>query len=435
MRYIILFAFLCISFSCKSVKRTETKPNIILIMADDLGYSELGCTGHPSFKTPVLDAMASKGILFSDFHSNGAVCSPTRAALMTGRYQTRSGIEGVVTAKGHRHTGLALSELTMAESLKKANYATAMFGKWHIGYKSKFNPIHQGFDEFKGFVSGNIDLFSHIDQEGHIDWWQQDKLKAEEGYMTKLITDHGIRFIKKNKNKPFFLYLAHAAPHYPYQGPNDKGYRTPGNPKPVLGLVKDKDRAYKEMVEYMDLQIGRVLATLKEEGLSENTLVIFCSDNGGTGKYGSSNKPFRGKKGQFYEGGHRVPAIMYWPSKIAPAKVSDTVLCMDFMPTFIELSGQDKVPSLDGVSLTGIMVKKHIKPRSLFWRKGDIFALRKGDWKLIGFGKKIELYNLKEDKSESKNLFKSQNKIALQLLKEYRTWEADAIKDVEFKSK
>ena len=141
------------------------KPNIILIMADDMGYGELGCTGHPTFKTPVLDKLAREGLRLTDFHSNGAVCSPTRAALMTGRYQNRSGIEGVVTAAKHRHTGLPLKETTMAEALKGAGYKTAMFGKWHLGYESKFNPVNQGFDKFHGFVSGNIDLFSHIDQE------------------------------------------------------------------------------------------------------------------------------------------------------------------------------------------------------------------------------------------------------------------------------
>ena len=166
----------------------EQSPNIIFIMADDLGYGDISCYGSKTIKTPHIDKLASTGVKCTDYHSNGAVCSPTRAALMTGRYQQRSGIPGVVTAKSHRHTGLPLKEWTMGEAMKEQGYQTAMFGKWHLGYDPKFNPVKQGFDEFKGFVSGNVDYHKHIDQEGHFDWWQQDKIKEDPGYITDLST-------------------------------------------------------------------------------------------------------------------------------------------------------------------------------------------------------------------------------------------------------
>ncbi|MDD7985833.1 sulfatase-like hydrolase/transferase [Lentisphaera marina] len=413
------------------------RPNIILIMADDMGYGELGCTGHPTFKTPVLDQMAKDGVLLTDFHSNGAVCSPTRAALMTGRYQNRSGIEGVVTAVGHRHTGLDLSEWTMAEALKESGYRTAMFGKWHLGYQPSFSPVHQGFDKFKGFVSGNIDFFSHIDQVGHEDWWVRDEKVKEEGYLTKIITDYSIDFIKETSDKPFFLYLSHGAPHYPYQGPNDGAYRTPGNPEPILGAVEDKDRAYKEMMEYLDAEIGRLLSYLKNQGLEKNTLIIFCSDNGGTGTYGSSNKPYRATKGTFYEGGHRVPAIVKWPGKIKSGQLMDApTMTMDFMPTFLSLNNQPSKVEFDGLDLSGLLLKgEALAQRQLFWRKAKEFAVRDGEWKLLKTKKgDLELYNLAQDKSEEHNLIKSEPNRVKSMLKTYEEWLKDVSSGVKKRS-
>ncbi|MEA3476736.1 MAG: sulfatase-like hydrolase/transferase [Bacteroidota bacterium] len=199
----------------------ERKPNIIIILADDYGYGDVGCYGSKRFLTPHLDALAAGGLRFTDFHSNGTVCSPTRAALLTGRYQQRTGINGVVTAAGHRHTGLDLEETTFAEVLKSEGYVTALFGKWHLGYLPDYNPVRQGFDEFTGYVSGNVDYHAHLDQTGMEDWWKQDELNPECGYTTDLITDHGVDFIQRHSEKPFLLYIAHEAPHYPYQGRND----------------------------------------------------------------------------------------------------------------------------------------------------------------------------------------------------------------------
>ncbi|MEZ5326483.1 MAG: sulfatase-like hydrolase/transferase [Verrucomicrobiales bacterium] len=270
---------LSISLALSSALHAQDRPNFVIIMADDLGYGDVGCYGHPAIQTPHLDRMAREGIRFTDFHSNGAVCSPTRAALMTGRYQQRSGVQGVITAANHRHTGMPLAELTFAEALKTVGYKTGMFGKWHLGYPDSFNPVHQGFDEFSGFVSGNIDYHSHVDQAMHLDWWQADKVANETGYLTDLVSDKGVRFIEQHKGAPFCLYLAQGAPHYPYQGRNDPALRQPGG-KRDPEKIDDFDRRYREMIEVMDEGIGRILTKIKESGIDDRTLVVFMSDNG-----------------------------------------------------------------------------------------------------------------------------------------------------------
>jgi arylsulfatase A len=393
------------------------KPNIVVIMADDLGYGELGCYGSKTFNTPNIDNLAKTGARMTDYHSNGAVCSPTRAALLTGRYQQRSGIDGVVTAKSHRHTGLALEEETVADMLKRAGYATAIFGKWHVGYDPKFNPVAQGFDEYQGFVSGNIDLFSHTDQEFWFDWWVAQKLEYIPGYAPHKITDLGIQFIRKNKATPFFLYLPHPAPHYPYQGPGDKANRKVLKGPVPQGLENvetvprltgaNAARAYREMVEDLDSQVGRIVGELEKQGIRDNTLVVFCSDNGGTGKkeLGSDNGPLRGHKGQIYEGGHRVPGIFNWPGKIRPQVSHHTVLSFDLMATFAELAGIDPKTKLDGTSLKAHLMDGQCLPqRPLLWMTGNKTAYREGDWKILLQGKSTELYNLADDLGEANDL-------------------------------
>lgn len=318
---IILFCTICLVLgqSCREVKKEPPRPNFILIMADDLGYGDIGCFGNMQIKTPVIDQMAKEGVRFTNYHSNGAVCSPTRAALMTGNYQQRAGVTGVITAKNHRDTGMPLSETTIAEVLKKEGYSTGMFGKWHLGYPAKFNPVHQGFDEFQGYVSGNVDYHSHVDQEGYADWWKSDTLKPDTGYSTDLITRYAGDFISRHRSNPFFLYIAHEAPHSPYQDRNSKADRFPGARNGIDFLVqgseKDKAAVYKNMIEILDENIGSVVNTLKRFGLYENTVIIFCSDNGAPGKMGS-NGVLSGFKGSVWEGGHRVPAVMQWPGHI-----------------------------------------------------------------------------------------------------------------------
>ena len=274
------------------------KPNIILILADDMGYGDAGCYGGKHLQTPAIDTLADRGLRFTDFHSNAPVCSPTRAALLTGCYQQRCGIEGVISAKNHREKGLSLENVTFADLLKTAGYRTAVFGKWHLGYEPRFNPRYEGFDEFVGFVSGNIDYHSHIDQAGVEDWWQDVELIPEEGYSTDLVTSHGLSFIQRYKDEPFCLYLAHECPHYPYQGPNDPADRTVGKPEPILGRRKDRTAAYKEMMESMDTSIDRIVRKINSLDLEKETFIFFCSDNRPTGP--GSSGPLKGKKGSLW---------------------------------------------------------------------------------------------------------------------------------------
>ncbi|MHC4629084.1 MAG: sulfatase-like hydrolase/transferase [Planctomycetota bacterium] len=407
--------------------KTGSKPNIILIMADDLGYGDIGCYGSTKIETPNIDALAEGGMKFTDYHSNCPVCSPTRAALLTGRYQQRCGIEGVVTAARHRHTGMALEEVTFAEVLKSCGYATGIFGKWHVGYSPQFNPARQGFDEFRGYVSGNVDFHSHIDQAGYDDWWKGLEKVPEEGYTTDLITKHGVDFIERHRDQPFCLYLPHEAPHYPYQGRNDPPERLPGGKKGRKAQGAEIARAYKEMVEVMDAGIGRIVETVKRLGLERKTFIFFCSDNGAT-KNGS-NGILAGHKGSLWEGGHRVPAVAYWPGRIKPGAIADqTVLGMDLFATMVSIA-EAKLPSghkLDGFDLLGVLTENGGLPeRTLFWRYRKERAVRKGPWKLLVRGDKTMLFNLHDDLGEKNDLARTRPQMLKRLEEELTAWERE----------
>jgi len=413
-----------ILFACNN--QTAKSPNIILIMADDLGYGDISCYGSEFINTPVLDKMASEGIKFTDYHSNGAVCTPTRAALMTGNYQQRAGLEGVIYAQiGKRMYGISSSEKTIAEYFKEAGYITGAFGKWHLGYKPEFNPIKHGFDEFYGYVSGNVDYISHRDGIGLYDWWLNADTSYEEGYVTDLITNHALGFMENNKDKPFFLYMPHEAPHYPYQGRNDKADRLPGIKFPAHGTRPDKKQAYKEMVEIMDENIGRVFNKLEELELENNTLILFCSDNGATNM--GSNGELNGFKTTLWEGGHRVPFIGWYPKKIDAGATTDaTILSMDILPTFLSIIGSAPQENLDGIDFSELMFSK-INPeeRPVFWRYRNQWVVRKGDWKYLKIENEEYLFNLKNDLGEQNNLFDSNPEKVKELKVLLKQWETE----------
>ncbi len=423
-------------FSC--TPREFERPNIILIMADDLGYGDLGCFGNKEIQTPFLDSMASEGLKFTDFHSNGSVCSPTRAALLTGRYQQRSGLEGVIYAEGEtRQTGLDVKELTIADYMKSEGYATGVVGKWHLGYHIDYNPIYHGFDFFRGYVSGNVDYHSHLDGAGIPDWWHDLEKTKEKGYVTDLITKYSVEFIEKNKDRPFFLYVAHEAPHYPFQGRKDRADRRLGMDFEDHGSRKDKKGAYKEMIEVMDEGIGQIFEKLETLGLKENTLVIFCSDNGGL-KEVANNGSLNGAKGSLLEGGHRVPAIARWPGYILPGSVTNqTILSMDFFPTFVNLVKNEEKQNLgfDGIDITRLLIEeKALSDRTLFWKYRDQKVARNGEWKLLIDKDTAYLYNLAADVSEQIDLADMEGSIASQLKIELETWEKDVSKGIKLKT-
>lgn len=416
------------------------KPNFILIMADDLGYGDISCYGNTYINTPNIDRLAKEGIRFTDFHSNGAVCSPTRAALLTGKYQQRTGVGGVITAASHREVGLSINEITIADELKKYGYNTGIFGKWHLGYDSKFNPSLQGFDQFKGFVSGNVDYHAHIDQEGYFDWWNNAEIKDEKGYTTDLITEYGLDFIDrhnpKKTEKPFFLYLPHESPHYPYQRRIDKVLRRVGE-RGTDPVPADSIRGiYKEMVEVLDEGVGKIMQKLKETGLDKNTIVIFCSDNGASDN--GSNGNLRGFKAGLYEGGHRVPAIAWYPSEFRAGSVSDqTVLTMDFLPTILDFIGE--VPQ--GINVDGLSIKNHLlsteplPQRDLFWSFGNKNSIRSSNWKLVSLRSEdeetIELFDLSKDISEKNNLAQDYPELVKEMQQKMKNWHRDVFAGVE----
>jgi len=433
-------AALVLPQSLKAETSSKRRPNFVVFMIDDLGYGDIGCYGG-SISTPNIDRLAKSGLRFTDFHSNGPMCSPTRAAFMTGCYQNRFGREfesALGGSSGITEKGLPLDAVTIAEVLKKEGYAAGMFGKWHLGYKPPLTPTNQGFDEYRGMVAGGGDHHTHIDRSGNKDWWHNDRIEMEEGYTTTLLTDHSVDFVEENKDRPFFLYLAHLAIHFPWQGPDDPPHRVEGKNyrKDKWGIIPDEKNVrphVEAMIQAVDKSVQRVMETLKKNGLAKNTLVVFMSDNGGYIHYSnrfeniSSNGPLRGQKAQVYEGGHRVPCIAFWPGKIEGGKVTDqTAMTMDFFPTIAKLAGAP-LPAgqkIDGVDVSSLLLKgSPIDDRAVFWRKGNAKAARKGPWKLVVHGEKTELYNLTEDIGEKTNLSGERPQKVQELKQELAAWE------------
>ena len=421
-------------------------PNIVFIMADDLGYGDLGCYGSTKNNTPNIDALAAGGLRFTDYHSSGPMCTPTRAATMTGLYQQRFGskFDGALSGKDDRHTGLPLEAITIAEVLKKQGYATACFGKWHLGYLPPYFPTNQGFDEFRGLGSGDGDFFTHVDRSGNEDWWEGLNLKPEEGYTTDLLTKHSVDFIKRHRDEPFFLYLPHLAIHFPWQGPDDLPHRQAGTEyhDDKWGVIPDRSNVHphvKAMIDSLDQSVGSILETLRSEGLLENTLVVFTSDNGGYINYSggfeniSSNGVLRGQKSQVYEGGHRVPTIVSWPGKILSGQTEELAHSTDWFPTFVKLAGisTDRY-QLDGLDLSPLLLeRKPLPKRNLFWRIRENWAVRSGSWKLVHVNGNTELYNLNEDLSETKDLAASMPVRVRELQKSWVSWETNVNKSSE----
>ena len=395
-------ACLFVGFVCAALPKSslsDQPPNIVVILADDLGCCDMALYDG-WVKTPRIERMAKQGTLFTDFHTNSSVCSPTRAAFLTGRYQQRVGIVDVIVGSREPDSGINPSIPTLPRVFKNNGYTTALFGKWHCGYQDKYNPVHHGFDEFVGFLNGATDYHKHGA------WRVGLEKKNVRGYSTHVITDRSVDFIKRNKNKPFFLYVSHAAVHNPYQTAEDTPDKRIKGENP--NRINDKNRAkYKWMLEDLDKSVGKILDTLDELELAEKTLVVFFSDNGAVGMSPKKFRKLRGGKFSHYEGGHRVPAIAWWPGKIKAGVKSDKLIVgFDLFPTLTDIAGISKhhPDNLDGKSFKAhLLEQKDFPDRDIFFgyepKLGT--AMRRGNWKMIVKKDNVQLFNLKKDLRES----------------------------------
>lgn len=416
-------------------------PNFVLIVADDLGYGDLGCYGSPINPTPHINALAAAGVRFTDFHSGGPMCSPTRAAMLTGLYQQRFGpkFDGALSETTDRDMGLPHKAVTIAELLKDAGYATACFGKWHLGYQPPWLPPEQGFDVFRGLTSGDGDFHTQVSRAGRPDWWHNNELEPAQGYTTDLLTRYSLEFIEQQRNRPFFLYVPHLAIHFPWQGPDDPPQRKVGTDygDEKWGIISDPANVsphVQAMIAALDDSVGQIVAALDQHGLTNNTLVVFTSDNGGyltyDGKFKniSSNGPLRDQKTSIYEGGHRVPAIFAWPGTIGPAETAATAHSTDLLPTFLHFAGStgDGVQR-DGLNLAPLLLTAEPLPeRTLFWRMDQKRAVRRGSWKVcVTGGREPELYNLDSDIGEQHNIAAEHPDLVTELTSAWDAWNAD----------
>ena len=392
------------------------KPNIVVILADDLGYGELSCQGNPEIPTPNIDSIARNGARFTNGYVTAPVCCPSRAGLMTGRYQTRFGHE--LNAIGAQNklpgVGLPLSETTLAATLKSAGYATGMTGKWHLGGTAKFHPQQRGFDEFFGFLhEGHFyvpppyaGVQSHLrnpeppyDEDNPI--LRGTEPVAEKEYLTDAFTREAVNFIDRHRSHPFFLYVPYNAIHSPMQALEPYMRR--------FTRIEDLHRrVFAAMLAAMDDGVGRILAKLRDAGLEDNTLIFFLSDNGGpTRELTSSNEPLRGGKGQTYEGGIRIPFMVQWKDRLRAGQVRDEpVISLDIFATAAAAAGAKTGRALDGVDLLPYLTgaKKTAPHETLFWRYGQNAALRRGNWKLVRQGPEFQLYDLSNDVGETLDL-------------------------------
>jgi arylsulfatase A-like enzyme len=389
------------------------RTNFVFILADDLGYADLGCNGArpPTAVSPNLDRMAAQGLRFTHGYSNSPVCSPTRFALITGRwqYRLRGGAEEPMTgkARGDKVIGLSPAHPTLPSLLRDAGYATALFGKWHLGYPPHFGPRKSGYERFFGTLAGGIDYFSHVDSAGQRDLWDDDEPSDAQGYLTDLISDRAVRFIReRDPARPFMMSVHYTAPHWPWETRDDAA-----ESQRIGHRIRHTDggslATYRRMIHHMDEGIGRILAALDDAGVARDTLVVFTSDNGG--ERFSDNWPFIGQKMDLLEGGLRVPLIARWPAEIASGAVSPTpVITMDWAATFLAAAGVDPHPDfpLDGVSLLPLLKDPMWRPpRDLFWRTAhrQQRALLRGHLKYLRVDGHDYLFDLARDERERAN--------------------------------
>ena len=419
------------SWLCAATAAAQTRPNVVLIITDDAGYGDLGSYGAPDIRTPNIDRLAAEGARFTDFYA-APTCTPTRAALITGRYQQRVALETPLgnSTTPARDLGLAPTGRSLPQLLKDHGYATGLIGKWHLGYKPEFQPNAHGFDYFFGHLSGYIDFYQHSGGDGVHDLWENGEPAHVDGYMTDLITERSLRYIREHAQQPFFLEVAYNAPHWPFQVP-DQPSVAPRNARFVQPHeANTSTRAeYAAMLERVDQGVGEIVAALETLGLTRDTLVIFTNDNGG--EWLSRNAPLFHRKGTIWEGGVRVPLIMRWPGRIPAGRTTAQVgLTMDLTATILAAAGAP-VPEetrLEGIDLLP-RVQANAEPveRTIFFRVAarQQRSVRQGDWKLMVEAGAVMLFNLADDPGERNDLAKERGDIAQRLRPLIAQWEKD----------
>lgn len=404
------------------------RPNFLFILADDLGYADLSCYGREDYRTPALDRLATQGLRFTNAYANSAVCTASRVALITGRYQYRLPI-GLEEPLAGRAVGLPPDEPTLPSRLRAAGYATSLVGKWHLGELPNYGPLASGYERFWGFRGGAVDYFDH--GFGAPDLWDGDTPIERAGYMTDLLGERAIaelEFMARAK-RPFLLSLHFSAPHWPWEGPDDEAesQRLRAGKKSLASFDAGDAATYARMVVRMDEQIGRVLAALRHLGLTRDTVVVFTSDNGG--ERFSKNWPFSGRKTELLEGGIRVPAIVRWPGRTRAASISDAAtIHMDWAATFAAAAGVVPVPErpFDGIDIGPVLTGDNLPQRALYWRyklRGQR-AARRGRWKYLKIDDNEFLFDVVADPLERANLRTRDPQLFAALKTEWETWNA-----------
>jgi arylsulfatase A-like enzyme len=417
------------------------RPNIIFIVADDLGFADLGCYGGRGFDgtgpeftgsrsvSPNLDQLAAAGMKFTQGYSNSPVCSPTRFALMTARWQYR--LRGAMdepiksSSKGSTTLGLPPEQPTLPSLLRDAGYRTALIGKWHLGYPPHFGPLKSGYEEFFGPMSGGVDYFTHCSSSGDHDLYFGEEEKHEEGYLTDLLSERALEYVQRERGEaPFFLSLHYTAPHWPWET-RDDAHVAPDVAKNLFHLHGGNIHSYRKMIHHMDVGIGKLVQALRDSGQLDNTLIVFTSDNGG--ERFSDNWPLVGGKMDLTEGGIRVPYIAHWPAGISSGQVSEQhCLTMDWSATMLAAGGAQAVQPLDGVSLLPVLQGGAAFERPLYWRMNHRSqrAYRSGDWKYLKVDDHEYLFNIPADERERANHASREPQRLAQMRSAWEAWAA-----------
>ncbi|BEU99399.1 sulfatase family protein [Novosphingobium olei] len=424
---------LALSPAASAATPPARRPNVLYIMADDLGYADLSCYGRRDYQTPVLDALAAQGTRFTQAYANSAVCTATRVALITGRYQYRLPIGLEEPLANRQNIGLPPSHPTLPSLLAKAGYRTSLVGKWHLGSLPDFDPLKSGYQHFYGLRGGGVDYYTHATNAGTPDLWDGGTPLDQAGYMTDLLGDRAVAEVRAGakEGKPWFLSLHFTAPHWPWEAPGDEAesvrIAAKKDPQALFDFDGGSLATYAAMVRRMDEQIGRVLAALDATGQADNTIVVFTSDNGG--ERFADTYPFTGRKTELLEGGLRIPAIVRWPGVARPGATSaQQIITMDWLPTFLAAAGTAPAPDVpsDGIDIRAALTGGTLPERTLFWRYKNHAqqAARRGQYKYLKINDNTFLFDVEADPQERANLKDREPEVYRALVNEWKAWDA-----------